>query len=89
MCFCAQSLDSEQQQPVQWHKRKGLSSAIEDYMGSVGKEHSTYKDAKDELNAHESDRGYRKFPEGKAAQDDLPVFDWEKQGGQGDKNEGW
>jgi hypothetical protein len=79
MCFCAQSLDSDQVQPVQWHKRKDLSSAVEDYVGKVGAEGATYKSAQGALEAQEADRGYRAFPEGDFSRDALPVYDWEKQ----------
>ncbi len=78
MCFCEQSLDSEEQLPATWHKRKGLSRAVEDYMGKVGEEGATYKNAKGELEAAEANRGYRSFPEGDVSQDALPVYDWEK-----------
>lgn len=86
MCFCEQSLDPSQQQPVTWHKRGDLEGVVESYKGTVGKESSTYKHVQGALDGYEGDRGYRTFPEGVVG-DELPHYDWMND--EGDGSAGW
>ena len=76
MCMCEQSRDSEQQEPVQWHKaRPDLEDAVGFYKNSVQRESTTYHTAQADLEKNEKERGYRTFPEADMAGDLMPHYD--------------
>lgn len=89
MCMCEQSLDDEQEGPVQWRNaRPDLEDAVGFYKNSVEQESSTYHKAQGDLEKYEKERGYRNFPEGDLASDAIPHFSW-MDGGDETGTAGW